>query len=98
MEFSRWLLDWPEDERPGKPVSEAVVFLGAGVRGFVVDTLPRQVYLHSLLRLPALSFSRVARIFEDAEVSKHEIQRMIDNNRDCVDRFRSPDAGPTGQR
>jgi hypothetical protein len=26
-----------------------------------------------------------------------EIQRMIDNNRDCVDRFKNPDAGPTGQ-
>ncbi|GJG87745.1 hypothetical protein tb265_29260 [Gemmatimonadetes bacterium T265] len=27
-----------------------------------------------------------------------ELQRMIDNNRDCVDRFRNPDAGPTGER
>ena len=27
-----------------------------------------------------------------------EIQREIDNNRACVDRFRSPDSGPTGQR
>ena len=26
------------------------------------------------------------------------VQKMIDNNRDCVDRFRNPDAGPTGQR
>ncbi len=34
VEFSRWVLDWPEDERPGKEVSEALVFLGAGVRGF----------------------------------------------------------------
>ena len=45
---------------------------------FIVDTLPRQVYLNFLLYLPAMYFSRVARIFEDAEVSKQEIQRMID--------------------
>ncbi len=33
-------------------------------------------------------------------VNQHadELQRMIDNNRDCVDKFRNPDAGPTGQR
>lgn len=27
-----------------------------------------------------------------------DLQRKIDNNRDCVDRFRHPDAGPTKQR
>ena len=26
-----------------------------------------------------------------------EVQKAIDNNRACVDRFRNPDAGPTGQ-
>lgn len=31
-----------------------------------------------LLRLPAMYFTRVARVFEDAEVSKPDIQRMID--------------------
>ncbi|TFK53330.1 hypothetical protein OE88DRAFT_1241238 [Heliocybe sulcata] len=45
---------------------------------FVVDTLPRIVYLHLLLRLPSLYFTRVARIFEDAEVSRPDIQRMVD--------------------
>jgi hypothetical protein len=44
---------------------------------FIVDTLPRQVYLILLLYLPAMYFSRVSRIFEDAEVSKQEIERMI---------------------
>lgn len=43
-----------------------------------MDILPRQIYLHGLFRLPALYFSRVARIFEDAEISKHEVQRMIE--------------------
>lgn len=43
---------------------------------FLFDTLPRQVYLHFQLRLPALYFSRVARIFEDAELSMPDIKRM----------------------
>jgi hypothetical protein len=42
------------------------------------DTVPRQLYLHSQLRLPSLYFSRVTRIFEDAAVSRPEIQRIID--------------------
>jgi hypothetical protein len=42
------------------------------------DTLPRQLYLHSQLRLPSLYFTRVARIFEDAAVSRPEIQRILD--------------------
>lgn len=42
------------------------------------DTLPRQLYLYSQLRLPSLYFSRVARIFEDAAVSRPEIQRILD--------------------
>ncbi|PBK65565.1 hypothetical protein ARMSODRAFT_960936 [Armillaria solidipes] len=45
---------------------------------FVTQTLPRLFYLYALLRLPALYFSRVARIFEDAEVSRPDVQRMID--------------------
>ncbi|KAI0092886.1 hypothetical protein BDY19DRAFT_926949 [Irpex rosettiformis] len=50
---------------------------GSGMRTFLLDTVPRQLYLHVLLRLPAFYFSRVSRIFEDAEVSKHEVQRLI---------------------
>ncbi|EIN04361.1 hypothetical protein PUNSTDRAFT_146574 [Punctularia strigosozonata HHB-11173 SS5] len=46
--------------------------------GQVAETILRIVYLHVLLRLPALYFTRVARIFEDAEVSKKEVQGMID--------------------
>ncbi|PPR04908.1 hypothetical protein CVT24_007152 [Panaeolus cyanescens] len=44
---------------------------------FFGDTLPRQLYLNILLRLPAMYFSRVARVFEDAEVSKPDILRMM---------------------
>ncbi|KAF8816715.1 MFS general substrate transporter [Phlegmacium glaucopus] len=43
---------------------------------FMIDTLPRQIYLHLLLRLPYLYFSRVARIFQDAEMSMPEIKKM----------------------
>ena len=50
-------------------------------RGLFSDTLPRQLYLCLLLRLPAVYFSRVARIFEDAEVSRNDMQRMIESNR-----------------
>lgn len=41
-------------------------------------SLPRQCYLWFLLRLPTLYWQRVARVFEDAEVSKPEIERLID--------------------
>ncbi|KAH9853279.1 hypothetical protein C2E23DRAFT_728784 [Lenzites betulinus] len=45
---------------------------------FFADSMPRQMYLSFLLWLPALYWHRVARVFEDAEVSKPEIQRLID--------------------
>lgn len=44
---------------------------------FFADTLVRQLYLTLLLRIPALYWSRVARVFEDAELSKPDVQRMI---------------------
>ncbi|TDL17644.1 hypothetical protein BD410DRAFT_729643 [Rickenella mellea] len=43
----------------------------------VLDQLLRQAYRHALLRLPSIYFSRVCRLFEDAEVSRPEIMRMI---------------------
>ncbi|KAJ7721335.1 hypothetical protein DFH07DRAFT_298764 [Mycena maculata] len=46
-------------------------------KSFVTDTLPRQIYLYLLLRIPSMYFSRVARIFEDADVSRPDIERMI---------------------
>jgi hypothetical protein len=45
---------------------------------FALEVLPRHAYLHALLRLPSLYFTRVARLFEDADVSRPDIQRMID--------------------
>ncbi|KAJ6485593.1 hypothetical protein C8R45DRAFT_277008 [Mycena sanguinolenta] len=40
------------------------------------DFIPRQLYLHFLLRIPSLYFSRVTRIFEDARLSLPDIKRM----------------------
>ncbi len=46
------------------------------VFAFLSDTLPRQIYLHFLLRLPSLYFSRVDRIFTDADLTLSEIKDM----------------------
>ncbi|KAK7031649.1 hypothetical protein R3P38DRAFT_2522284 [Favolaschia claudopus] len=40
------------------------------------DFIPGQFYLHFLLRIPSLYFSRVTRIFEDARLSLPDIKRM----------------------
>jgi len=37
-----------------------------------------QLYRHLLLRLPSIYFARVTHVFIDAEVSRPEVQRMID--------------------
>ncbi|KAF7289059.1 hypothetical protein HMN09_01354100 [Mycena chlorophos] len=42
----------------------------------VTDELPRQLYLHFLLRIPSLYFARVTRIFEEARLSLPDIKRM----------------------
>jgi hypothetical protein len=44
---------------------------------FVLDTLPRQIYLYFLLFLPSIYYSRVARIFIDAQLSVYEIDNCI---------------------
>ena len=43
---------------------------------FVLETLPRTMYIFLLLRLPSLYFGRVARIFEEADLSLPEIKKM----------------------
>jgi len=47
------------------------------VAAFVLDTIPRQLYLYFLLRLPYMYFSRVTRIFEEAEMSMPQIKQGI---------------------
>lgn len=50
---------------------------------FLTSILPRQIYLHCLLRLPYMYFSRVDQIFVDAHLSLEEIKEMA--LRDSVD-------------
>jgi len=59
------------------PVTSFRTFL-QDLRILFFDIIPRQIYLNFSLRLPAMYFSRVAKIFEEAEVSRPDIQRMID--------------------
>ncbi|PPQ98668.1 hypothetical protein CVT26_013814 [Gymnopilus dilepis] len=47
------------------------------ILAFFLDTVPRQIYLHLLLRLPYLYYSRVTRIFEEAEMSMPMIKQGI---------------------
>lgn len=80
----------PGDVEEGTPASQTdvsctcpcVPFFGSArfhsVHIVAFDMLPRQMYLHTQLRLPSLYFSRVARIFQDAAVSRPELQRIID--------------------
>jgi hypothetical protein len=49
---------------------------------FLFDFVPRQLYLHLLLRIPSLYFSRVTCIFEDAQLSLPDIKRMARANAD----------------
>lgn len=49
----------------------------AYILAFILDTLPRQIYLHMLLRLPYLYFTRVIRILEETNLSLPQIKRNI---------------------
>ncbi|KAG1800327.1 uncharacterized protein HD556DRAFT_1230443 [Suillus plorans] len=60
-------------------------------RDFLMDTLPRQIYLHLLLRLPSLYFSRIARIYQDAELSRPDIERLIEA---CASQVPNPTSSP----
>ena len=58
------------------PMSPEVDWYEVAVK-FLLKTFPKQMYSHFLLRLPSLYFSRVARIFEDANLSLPEIKKMV---------------------
>ena len=67
-----------DEKRPvGFWDSSETVHLLTCVAAFVFDTLPRQIYLHFLLRLPYMYFSRVARIFQEAEATLVQIKEGI---------------------
>lgn len=61
-----------------RPEDRLLSFL-RDARYFVLDTLPRQIYLHLLFRLPSLYFSRIAKVYEDAQLSKPDLERMIES-------------------
>ncbi|KAF9449384.1 hypothetical protein P691DRAFT_568995 [Macrolepiota fuliginosa MF-IS2] len=61
---------------PFEPAQQESVKLHQYVKTFVMETLPRQIYLHFLLRLPSLYFSRVNRIFQEADLTMEEIKEM----------------------
>ncbi|KAI6096729.1 hypothetical protein F5141DRAFT_560957 [Pisolithus sp. B1] len=44
---------------------------------FLTVILPRQIYLHLMLRLPSLYFSRIPRPFEVADVSQPDIDGLL---------------------
>lgn len=59
------------------PVGESEQYtLSTYIVAFAFDTLPRLLYSYLLLRFPSLYFSRVARIFEDADLTMPEIKQM----------------------
>lgn len=64
------------DVKPEEP-NDTAATTQAYIIAFFVDTLPRQFYLYLLLRLPYLYFSRVTRIFEEAELSMPMIRQGI---------------------
>ncbi|KAF7358907.1 hypothetical protein MSAN_01231100 [Mycena sanguinolenta] len=52
------------------------------VLDFIFIEIPSLVYLYLLLRLPLLYFSRVSRLFEDANLSLPDIRRLVVANAD----------------
>ena len=74
---ARKAIDEDEDEKPRRK-RNAWRTLVNDTSFFFTYTLPRILYLSFLLHLPALYWQRVARVFEDAELSKPEIERLID--------------------
>ena len=61
---------------PPPPVEHHPHHLTTYIFACLLDTLPRQIYLYLMLRLPHLYFTHVIRIFEDAEMSMPEIKKM----------------------
>ncbi|KAF9449703.1 hypothetical protein P691DRAFT_774475 [Macrolepiota fuliginosa MF-IS2] len=67
------------ESETGKPVVEGPEAKDASswyVWTLVTDVLPRQIYLHLLLRLPSLYFTRFNQILSDANLSLMEMKDM----------------------
>ncbi|KAF9236913.1 hypothetical protein BU15DRAFT_8900, partial [Melanogaster broomeanus] len=78
---------------------DRLFFFLRSTRFFIMNILPWQIYLHLLLRLPSLYFSRIARVYEDAELGKPDLERMIEsysNSRQHQQRLRTASPVPPG--
>ena len=76
--FSRfaYFFQWSHHTR-SPPLSPIILAFMEVALKFVLVIPPAQIYLHVLLlRLPSLYFPRVARIFEEADMTLPEIKRM----------------------
>jgi hypothetical protein len=67
-------------EEPFVPIDpyKLNIFLPPQTVRHMLSQIVRQIYRHFLLRLPSIYFSRVSRVFADAEVSRPEVQHMIE--------------------
>ena len=70
---SSYLYQQPQGLSP--PIDPKIEWLAVALKSVLV-TVPEQLYLHILLRLPSLYFSRVARIFEEADMTLPELKKM----------------------
>lgn len=73
-------LSWGgNDKEKNTPLSDSVspeISLWIYVKTFLTSTLPHQIYLYCLLRLPYLYYSRVSQIFQDANLTLEEVNEM----------------------
>ncbi|KAI5892386.1 uncharacterized protein SCHCODRAFT_02290794 [Schizophyllum commune H4-8] len=67
--------DSAELHSPPRPFT-AIVSRFAAFTTFIWQVVPTTLYLCALFRLPALYFSRVARVFENADLCRRDIIRM----------------------
>jgi hypothetical protein len=54
------------------PLSEST----GSILSFLLYTIPQQLWVHILLRLPVLYFSRVARVFTDSGITIPDLRRL----------------------
>lgn len=79
-QISDTFLPRDDEEKNASPSSSTTLHSDIPLRvyalTFLTSVLPQQLYLHCLLRLPYMYFSRVNQIFEDAQLTLEEIKEM----------------------
>ncbi|KAI6103112.1 hypothetical protein EDD16DRAFT_1644336 [Pisolithus croceorrhizus] len=61
----------------GSSLEDRTCKLAKHAGGFLTNTLPKQVYLHLLLKLPSVYRSRMRRLFENANVSPLDVDTLL---------------------